>query len=259
MAQEEITGGTAQDVAELRFKYKDTPKYKKTGVSFDTAYCLTAIGKQPDEYNGPQRYCVNRVSRLEDGGHAHRCRFHGGNCNADGNTDNLEKPGLAALKHGMYATDEHLQEAFTEADQELYDFIMSWADAYGWPDKSEDPARYDILEQLAVERVRAARSEEYVLEQGEIQEQEIFDDQGQVHEIEDENTLTEALRLQRKLILDLMKELGLTPKEQNRMGAEESKVNAVEQLAEVAAEAVVGGDDDGFDPDDPVFEEDGDG
>jgi len=258
MAQREVTGGTVQELAELKHDYKQSPKYIESGVPFETAYCLTEIGKQPDDYDGPTRYCTKRVARTDDGGHAYTCRFHGAITSDQAEQDNLEKPGIAALKHGMYATDEHLQEVFTDDDQKLYDFIMSWAEAYGWPDKSEDPARYDLLEQLAIERVRAARSERYVLEEGEIQEQEVFDDQGQVHEIEDENTLTEALRLQRKLILDLMKELGLTPKEQARMGAEESQANAAEQLAEVAAEAVLGspgdeGDEQCLDPHDPMF------
>ena len=265
MAQAEVTGGTVQDLAELKYEYKQSPKYIDTGVPFETAYCLVTIGKQPEDYDGPTRYCTKRVARTDDGGHAYSCRFHGANTRESIPEENLEKPGLAALTHGMYATDEHLKEAFTDSDQKLYDFIMSWADAYGWPEKSEDPARYDLLEQLAVARVRAARSEKYVLETGEIEADEIFDSEsGEIKEIEQENKLTEAIRLQRKLILDIMKELGLTPKEQNRMGAEESQANAAEQLAEVAAEAVLGSpdgesDEPAFDPDDQMFEENPDG
>ena len=259
MAQGEVTGSDVQEIAELKHEYEQSPKFEQEGIPFEESYCLTRIGKQPDEYEGPTRYCSNRVARLDDGSHAHSCRFHGGNNNASGNNDNLA-PGLAAIKHGMYASDDHLKEVFDEDDQRLYDFIMSWADAYGWPSKEEDPARYDLLEQIAVTRVRVARSEEYILGEGELKREEIYDENGNLREVDNPHALSEDIRLKRKLIVDIMKELGLTPKEQSRMGAEESQANAADQIAEVAAEAVLGdpGDDDdgpGFDPDDSMFED----
>jgi glycosyltransferase involved in cell wall biosynthesis len=256
MAQAEVTGYTVQELAELRHEYLQTPKAEK-GIPFETAYCLTRIGKQPEDYDGPTRYCSNRVARLDDGGHAHSCRFHGANQNADGNNDNLEL--LAALKHGMYATDEHLKEVFDEDDQKLYDFIMSWADAYGWPSKEEDPARYDLLEQAALGRVRVARSSKYILDEGEMDRQEVYDENGNLRVITDAHGLSEDLRLKQKLILDIMKELGLTPKEASKMNTDEKTASATEQLAAVAAEAVLGGGEDGeepsFDPDDEIFED----
>lgn len=258
MAQAEVTGYTVQELAELKFEYQQTPKAEK-GIPFDTAYCLPRIGKQPEDYDGPTRYCSNRVARLDDGGHAHSCRFHGANQNADGNNDNLEL--LANLRHGMYATDEHLESVFTEDDQKLYDFIMSWADAYGWPSKEEDPARYDLLEQAAIARVRVARSSKYILDEGEMDRQEVYDENGQLRVITDAHGLSEDLRLKQKLILDIMKELGLTPKEASKMNTDEKTASATEQLAAVAAEAVLGGGEDGeepsFDPDDEIFDDDG--
>lgn len=256
MAQAEVTGSTVQELAELKHEYEQSPKFEREGTPFETSWCLTRIGKQPEEYQGPTRYCSNRVARLDDGGHAHSCRFHGANQNADGNNDNLEL--LAAIKHGMYATDEHLQEVFTEADQKLYDFVLSWAETYGWPSKEEDPVRYDLLEQAAVARVRVARSEKYILDEGEMKREEIYDEAGNLREVDNPHALSEDIRLKRKLLIDIMKELGLTPKEQAKMGAEEKSASSAELLAEVAAEAVLGGKDDeseSFDPDDPVFDE----
>jgi len=58
-----------------------------------------------------------------------------------------------------------------------------------------------------------------------------------------------------------MKELGLTPKEAAKMNTDEKTASATEQLAAVAAEAVLGGGEDGdepsFDPDDEIFDDDG--
>ena len=112
MAAGEVTGWTLEDISEKREEYKETPKYKEEGVDFETAYCLTRIGKQPDDYDGPTRYCGNHVKRTGGVGHyatgyAPSCRFHGGTCNGQ-NAENLTEK--SAMKHGMYATDEHLKE-----------------------------------------------------------------------------------------------------------------------------------------------------
>lgn len=251
MAAEEVTGYDHDELRDLKAEYETTPKHVDDEIEFETAYCLTRIGKQPDDYDGPTRHCAQRVSRISGGGHAPNCRFHGGN--TTGETDNLEL--LAAMTHGMYATDDHLQDEFTDADQDLYDFIMSWADAYGWPAKEEDPARYDVLEQLAISRVRVARSEKYILDEGEKRVEEIYDENGNPRTIEDPHTLSEDIRLKRKLVLDMMKELGLTPKERSRMDMQESEASAMDQLADLASDAVFSGDSGEFDPDDPVFED----
>lgn len=254
MASREITGKTKDGLASLRGWYYNTPKYQNEGTDFDTAYCLSRIGKQPDDYDGPQRYCVNRAARTDDGGHAFTCNFHGARESDDGDPSGLTP--IGNLKHGMYATDKHLEEVFEPEDQQLYDFIMSWAEAYGWPDKSEDPARYDLLEQVAIERVRVARSEKYILDEGEMDREEIYDENGNPRTITNPHGLSEDIRLKRKLVLDVMKELGLTPKSKNSMTTDEKTASAAEQLAEVAGEVVLSGSDGGFDPEDSMFEED---
>lgn len=253
MAQGEVTGEDESGLWELQHEYEQSRKYNKTGVPFETSYCLTRIGKQPEEYEGFTRYCTKRVKRPDDGGHAPSCRFHGGSNNAENNLDNLTP--LGSIKHGMYATDEHLEEVFTDQDQKLYDWVMSWADAYGWPSRDEDPSRYDDLEAVAINRVRIARSHKYILDEGEMDRQEIYDENGNLKVLTDSHGLSEDNRLKRKLITDLKKELGITPKEQARQSNEERSASAAEQIAEVATEAVFGEDDNEYDPDDAIFED----
>lgn len=257
MAQAEVTGSTVQEVAELRHEYRNSHKFKTTGTPFETAYCLTRIGKQPEEYTGDTRFCSNRASRLDNGDHAHSCNFHGGNNNSNSNNDNLQK--LAAVKHGMYTADEHLEEVFTDQDQKLYDWVMSWAQTYGWPGRDEDPSRYDDLESIAINRVRVARSNKFILEEGEMKREEIYDEAGNLREVDNAHALSEDIRLKRKLILDMKKELGLTPKAQSQMSTDEQEADAASQLADIAAEAVLGGDSGeetpSFDPEDEVFED----
>jgi hypothetical protein len=256
MALGEVTGGTASEIAEMKAGYKNTPKYQDDDIPFSTAYCLTAIGKQPEEYDGEQRFCKNRVSRTDDGGHTASCNFHGGSNDAANHHDNLDK--LAPIKHGMKATDEHLREVFTEQDEKLYDYVMSWADTYGWPSREEDPSRYDDLEAIALAKVRNARAHDYILKEGELKRQEIYDESGNLIERDDPHALSEDVRLKRKLITDIKKQLGITPKARSRMDTEESERSAMDMFAEVASDAVLGGSDEDtpdFDPEDAVFEE----
>jgi hypothetical protein len=262
MAIGEITGGTHQEIAEMKYKYEKSPKYINDDVPFKTAYCLTRVGKQPEDYDGPDRFCKNRVSRPDDGSHAPSCNFHGGvhgGGASDESLSNLDT--LAPLKHGMYATEKHLEEDFTEQDQKLYDYVMSWAETYGWPSREEDPSRYDDLHAIAVAKVRNARANQYIFSEGELKRQEIYDENGNLIEKDNPHALSEDVRLKRKLITDLKKELGLTPKARSRMDTDEKEASAIEQLSEVASKAVLGGGENGeepsFDPDDGVFEENG--
>lgn len=256
MAVGKVTGATEEELEEMRENYYTQKKYNRTGVPFETTYCLTTIGKQPEEYDGPDRYCKNAVQQEDDGRHHAACRFHGGD-KADNGNDQLSP--TANMRHGMYATDEHLEEEFTEQDQKLYDWVMSWAETYGWPSKEEDPSRYDDLEAIAMARVRIARSNKYILSEGEMKRQEIYDEAGNLIEKDNPHALSEDVRLKRKLITDIKKELGITPKARSRMDTDEKEADAAEQLAKVAGDAILGDSDDeggGFDPDDAVFEED---
>jgi len=126
MASDELTGGTAADIADLKEEYKDTPLSWSKGVEFVRAYCLSEIGKQPDDYSGPQRYCKNYVAKYTDNnGKEQRkpcCDFHGGHSHAEETQENLSK--LANLSHGYYAMQEHLLEDLDENERAAYDTIM---------------------------------------------------------------------------------------------------------------------------------------
>jgi len=161
---------------------------------------------------------------------------------------------MAHLTHGMYAENHRLRADFSEADAQLFDWILSWADIYGWPEEEEDPGRYDLLEQFAYDRVRSVRAEEYFEEQAaendgqsEVEYRDIRDDEGVVvGEVPVPNTLAEELRLLRKDLRDQMKELGLSPKSRGEMDLVESKAEATDAVAEIAGDALDG--DHEYDP-----------
>ena len=136
---------------------------------------------------------------------------------------------------------------FNDDEQELYDSIMEdWPEIYDWPDRSEDPARYRILRRVAVNEVRAIREEDY-LDNMEVVEIEDRDEQGVVMGTHDEeNPLAREYRLLMNEVTNQMKELGLTPKERQKMDTMESQANKDDALTSVASDAL--GDDEEYDP-----------
>lgn len=252
MASREITGADQEKLKKMEGRYYNSPKYETSGIAFEDAYCLTKIGKQPDDYDGPQRFCKNRALNLdpEDYGEIERdntgkaasCRFHGGDVVKSGHKskDNLEDTRTAAISHGVYADDNHLKMDFNEDEQLLYDSIMEdWPDIYNWPEKDEDPARYRILRRVAVNEVRSIRTEDYIDEDGEVHNEPVFDDQGvQVGEKEVENPLAREYRLLMSEVTNQLRELGLTPKERQKMDTMESEQSANEAVTEIASSAL---------------------
>ena len=272
MALEEVTGADPHELAELRVEYRNTPNYTQRGIPFETAYCLTRIGKQPEDYDGPTRVCKQRAMKLDEGEWADQyddeydardersykpyCRFHQVPHDHD-HAANLVEPGFANLRHGMYAEDWRLREDFSESDRLLFDYIMGWAEIYGWPDREDDPARYEILEMLAFNRVRSARGAEYFQQvaaenddgNSEVEYREVYDEQGMVvGEYPVPNTLSEDLRLLHKEIISQMREVGLTPKSRGEMDLMESQSGAHDAIGEIAREAL-GSDDFEYNPD----------
>lgn len=256
MAKGEVTGATKSELRSIRGQYYQQPNYRDHGIPFEVAYCLTPIGKQPDEYDGKQRYCKNRAAKKEDyDGDPHdeeaywsSCRFHGKSVSDVDCSENLLEPGLAYLKHGVYAEDEHLQMDFTDEEQRLYDSIMEWAEVYGWPDRSEDPARYLLLERVATNVVRTERAEEYLDDEGEVRMAEIYDEHGQiVGEEPRENPIGRETRLLQNLLIDLMKELGITPKQQSKMDKVDAEADAASAIGEMTRNAL--DSDREYDPD----------
>jgi len=274
MAAGELTGATAEELPAMKERHEDARLYNRNAIEFEVAFCLRRIGKQPDDYDGPDRFCKRYAARLtreewenryddefpttkghdsfDERAYHTQCQFHGrsGNPNVH---DNVEV-GFTNLKHGMYAENWRLAEDFSEADAAMFDYILSWADIYGWPDRETDPGRYDLLEQFAYDRVRSLRAEEYFEEiaaendgQSEIEYRDVRDDEGVVvGEVPVPNALGEDLRLLRKDMRDQMKELGLTPKSRGKMDALEEQASAHEAIGQLADEALKG--DHEYDP-----------
>jgi len=255
MASGEVTGADESEVAEMEKEYFDTPLFQNHEVPFEVAYCLKKIGKQPDDYDGPVRYCKRRAKKKEDyDGHrfdkaayGYFCPFHGG-VGETGDASRLNNPLTAAIKHGAHADDEHLKMDFNDEEQDLYDSIMEdWPEIYDWPDRSEDPARYRILRRVAVNEVRAMREEEYI-DNHEVHNEPVFDEQGvEVGHKEVENPLSREYRLLMSEVTNQMRELGLTPKERQKMDTLESQADKDDALTRVAGDAL--DSDEEYDPD----------
>lgn len=246
MALGEVTGGTQAEIEDIRQEYLQTPLHTDHGVSFDAAFCLRRIGKQPDDYTGPERFCQRRVGKKEgrkdeytDDAYNRYCRYHGGDINPEDGNENL-KPYTAAITHGAYTADEHLRMDFNDTEQALYDSIMDvWPDVYDWPAEADDPARYLILRKAATNVVRTNRIEDYLDDEGEVHFREIFDEDGiAVGEEPEENALSREYRLLVDEIVSLLKELGLTPRERAKMDKVEAEAGAAETVADLAGNAL---------------------
>lgn len=232
MASQKVTGWTKEDRERERREHPDDHTWE-----FEEFYCLAEIPHQPDDYEGPTRYCANYTKRLEGEDRRPRCRFHDAEKNWEPEDENPISEGEARhLKHGMYAEDENLKEDFSEADKKLFEKIMGWAEDFGF--EAESPA-YMQLESLALSKVREMRAEKYLNEEGELVEREAWNPEEETLETwEEVHPLADHLRLKKRTILDMMKELGLTPKSQASIDASEGSANASEAIAEIAEEAL---------------------
>lgn len=261
MSAFEITGKTKVELEDLRRQKYYGSKMKASDVPFETAFCLTKIAHQPEWYQGPPRFCTKYAAKLREDewneaypdeaydrwqpkSYHSSCRFHGRE--QSGNEASLT-PGQANLKHGMYATDERLREDFSEEDERLYEEILEWAEIYDFPPREEDPASWKLLEKLAINEVRSVRGYLYLYDEGEIQLKDIYNEDGHViGEEPEENALATEYRLLQRSLLDIMKELGLTPKERSKLTSGETEANAADRLASVAEAALK--DDKDYDP-----------
>lgn len=243
MASGELTGWTQPTVSKKRHDHESKYDFQKDW-EFDEKFCLAEIRRQPEDYDGPQRYCgcTTLLGPDDLDGRRPRCRFHDGN-SADmleDMGDDIEKGEARAIKHGMYAEDSNLKEDFSEADQKLYEQIMAWAEGYGFEEGS--PA-YLQLESLALSKVREMRGEVYLQENGEIQVESNFDPiSEEMIETEETHPLKNDLRLQKQTILKMMSSLGLTPKSASQMNMNDSSADESDAIAEMAEEALDDGD-----------------
>jgi hypothetical protein len=247
MASKEVTGTDSEGLHKMEGEHYQSRFYENRGVAFEVAYCLAPIGKQPDDYNGPQRFCRRRATKRDDwdgdpyaeGAYGSSCLFHGGA--VFDKEENRNNPLTAGISHGAYSDDKHLKMDFNDQEQALYDSIMDeWPDIYNWPSRAEDPARYRILRRVAVNEVRSVREEDYIDEEGEVHVKEIPTENG-VQTEEVENPVSREYRLLMKEITGQLKELGLTPKQRQKMDTLSSQADKDDAISDIAGDAL-GGD-----------------
>lgn len=255
MARQKVTGKTQQEIDALREEYNPS---EHDGIPFHRKYCLAEIPQQPEDYDGPVRFCTLQ-QYLHDMGDTRICKFHGG----AGDTDGLDK--LGNMKHGMYATRENLVEDFDNKDQALYDWIIEeWPTAYDIDLENDPNAAYDF-HRLAAEIVRAERGRGHLIREGEIHEQErvsdegnvVVDDSGEVVTEKSEHYLAQMLHRQDSKVSSLEDNLGITRKERLRQDSTDDAVEAIKGFAELGTQ-FLSRDDGDYDPDDKPWEDESD-
>lgn len=246
MASDELTGATSDGLEDLRSDYEGTPNHEK-GIAFKDAYCLSRIGKQPDDYDGPQRYCTNRAKALEgEGNYAPFCRFHGGRGHAEGTEEHLDP--LANMTHGYYAMEESMLEDLTDEEEEAFEHIIEKGAEQGIT-REDDFFAYESLVSLSLNIVTDARIRQVLNEEGVTRVVNEFGPDGQlVDQQDEEHHLLGISQKQRRLIMKLKDELALTRKHKDEMEAMEGN-GAVDALLEGMGNAV-DSDEQDYNPDD---------
>lgn len=257
MAKTKVTGKPREEIEKLRAEWEENHWIKE----FEDNICLAKIPHQPEDYDGPDRFCTLRdVQEIGDSGSYH-CKFHGGAGN--GNPEKFDK--LAGMTHGMHATAEHLRKDFSEKDEALYEWITNeWPDAYDIDIESDPNAAYDF-HRLATEIVRAERGRGHLIEEGEVKEQDrvtdegnvVLDDDGNVVTEKSEHYLAQMLHRQDNKITKLEKELGISRKERLRQDTTDNAIEVMKGFQELGKEFISRDSD--YDPDDTPWEDDDSG
>lgn len=250
MALQQVTG-QPPEVIENEYREDFQSKSESEWYDFEERYCLFSIPHQPEDYDGPERYCVARCSYHHEETDTWRCKAHKGQ--GVGHKETLRE---GNPKHYMYATDEYLMDNLTDAEQELYQNILSWAEVYGISEE-EDPASYDDLKLLAKQRVREVKASKYIFEKDEMVEKFIRDEEGNVVLDDDGNPKTEddinpaseEYRRLVNLIKGLKKELGITRREQLKADDRSQASDAADRTSEAMSE-LVSDDEKNYNPDD---------
>jgi len=255
MSKQSVSGKTKREIREMRSSFN--ARILNPERNFEEERCLAKIPRQPEDYDGPPRYCI--AKDLYKVGDKYICEHHGGK--GHGNPENMEK--LANMKHGMEALRKHLVEDFTEKDRALYDWIVdSYSDAYDIDTASDPSSAYD-LHVIAAEIVRAERGRGFLIEEGEVNEKKVKDEDGRVVVDESGELVTEKsehylvsmINTQDKKITKLEKELGVTRKERKRAGSRDDAVESITQLADLG-QAFINRDEREHDPENPPWEGD---
>jgi hypothetical protein len=235
MAKKSVSGKTKEELDELRKEFENSPASEEK--TFEEAYCLAKIPRQPDDYDGPERYCVLR--RVKENG---RCKFHGGE--GYGNPENLDP--LANMKHGMYATEENLMKDFDEKDRALYNWVLTaYPEAYDI-DLTEDPSSHHDLRILAIEMVRSERGYGHIIKEGEKMEKPVrnaegelvVDSDGEVVTEDSEHYLAGMMNRQNNLLIKIKKSLGITRKQRLEREETEEGTEVIETIAEIGSEVI---------------------
>jgi hypothetical protein len=253
MASKRVTGRTREQIEGLRLRHE----YLDRDKDFEEQYCLSPIPRQPDDYQGPDRFCVNQgyISKI---GSEYRCKYHGG----DGTTEHLDK--LANMKHGLRAEDDSLMEDFSEKDETLYQWITEeWPESYDIDTSTDPQAAYDF-HRLALAVVRAERGRGYVIEEGEVHEEEkvseegalVVGSDGEVVTEKSEHYLSNMLNRQDNKITKIEKELGITRKERDRSSKQDDAIDAMKGF-EALGQKFLGREEKSYDPDDEPWSDEG--
>ena len=239
MASTKVTGKTKSELQELKREFLQTNRGKL--YDFEDCFCLSKIPRQPDDYNGPQRYCVSRNVKAK----TKRCKFHLGY--APPNPEHLDP--LANMKHGMNAKRENLVKDFSDADQQLYDWVVEeWPEAYD-VNVDDDPLSEYEFHALAIEIVRAERAEGFLIREGEDNQKKVFGPDGSVHYEDIPHYLADMLQRQRKLIMRMEDNLGISRKKRLQNETAKDATEVMKSFAEVGA-SLISETDAGYDPDD---------
>jgi hypothetical protein len=195
-------------------------------------------------------------------GSAHLCPHHGGKTPDDAVEDTSNLDPLGGMRHGLYATREHLVEDFSQKDRSLYEWVVSsYADAYGIEPERDPGAAYD-LHRLATEIVRAERGRGFLISEGEVNEDPVrdeegrivVDDSGEVVTEESQHYLAEMMYRQDNKITKLEKELGISRKERRKHEQGDDAIKALKDFSQLGASFLQREETD-YDPDDTPWAE----
>ena len=241
MATAQVTGRTEAGLDDLRAEFNETKRADL--YDFEDCFCLAKIPRQPEDYDGPDRYCVSRNVKKNG-----RCKFHGGA--GHGNPEKLDK--YANLKHGMNATRQAILDTMTregnEWQVELYEWVTEeWPTAYDI-DLSEDPNAEYEFHALALEIVRAERAEGWIFKEGEKGQKRVFAPTGEMYYDDVPHYLADMIQRQRKLIMSMEDNLGISRKKRMQNEQAQDATDVMKSFAEVGA-SLISDTDAGYDPD----------
>jgi|AntRauTorcE11898_2_1112593.scaffolds.fasta_scaffold11629_1 hypothetical protein len=241
MATQSVSGKTEQELVEIRKDFDETPRSDL--YDFEDCFCLAKIPRQPEDYDGPIRYCLSRNVKKNK-----RCKHHGGA--TTGNPERLDK--YAALKHGMKATRQAILDTMTregnEWQVELYEWVTEdWPEAYDVDTATDPNAEYEF-HALALEIIRAERAEGWIFKEGEKGQKRVFAPTGEMYFDDIPHYLADMMQRQRKLIMRMEDNLGISRKARLKADTNTDAADLIKSFAEVGASLITKSDRQ-YDPD----------